>query len=976
MTEFLFLVTLVLAALLWNTRNRLARLERLFQQGMPDAEPAPEPDQRRSAVIVDRPAAAAEPAPVRRSAIIVDAPPPVEPAPTMEEPDAPAEPVLAVPLPAAEPAQQPVRASTSFEDLFGRKLPIWAGGITLIVAAVLLVKYSIDAGLLSPTVRVLLGLVFGAGLIGGAEVARRKADLVQDDRVAQALAGAGIGSLYAATLAGANLYGLFSPGIAFAGLCLITALAIGLSLRFGAPCAVLGLVGGLATPALVDSGEGNVPLLAGYLAIVIGGLTLLSRRQRWVWLGVSALIGGGAWSALLIVTGGLDQLSALSVGLLVLMLGIGLPIVAATDHHGPLLRVVAAMVAALQLALLVATGGYAPLIWGLYGLLSMAFIWLTTRMPTLRATVAVPLLTALILATTWPEPPFGQFVAVMAGIVLSFAGSALWRVWRADGGPLEAAQLAVTAIGGLFVAYFQFNSAPLGEDTQFALLAICFALLPAAGVALGWSKAERQGDHRFATLALSAGLLVSCAAILGLSEWTIPVSIALIAGGLLLVGETAPDGGTRHGALAFLGVALLMLMGTGSAVAELNRLSQPMPMLDHPLQALLRWVAALMVTSAFSWRFAGSMTGKLLQGIAAVLAYGLVAQFLPAVWLAIAAALGMLAAVEAGRHRPALGLTIAPAVLALIAALWALEPLARWLLAGAESLAGDPVFVADLPTSHTALQYLFLPALIGCVALWRQRDDLHPLALRIASAQMGAVALIGVHILYKQLFAIGDTAGFVALGLAERTLWELLLIGAGLAIGRVRPDRREPLVLVGLGLAHNLIYSLLLHDPLWASQAVGPWPLANLLLPAFAIAFAGPSLIGHVAPALAPRLPRPGAILRMIVILLFAYASLRQLFAGSLLTARDVSATESICWSVLAIALAIGYLLWGIRTGQRAWRIGSLLLMLAAVAKVFLLDASGLEGLLRILSFLALGFSLIGIGWLYSRYLRPDATAT
>jgi uncharacterized membrane protein len=75
-----------------------------------------------------------------------------------------------------------------------------------------------------------------------------------------------------------------------------------------------------------------------------------------------------------------------------------------------------------------------------------------------------------------------------------------------------------------------------------------------------------------------------------------------------------------------------------------------------------------------------------------------------------------------------------------------------------------------------------------------------------------------------------------------------------------------------------------------------------------------------------------------------------------------------------SIALAIGYLVWGIRSGQRAWRIGSLLLMLVAVAKVFLLDASGLEGLLRIVSFLALGFSLIGIGWLYSRYLKPDTT--
>jgi uncharacterized membrane protein len=51
------------------------------------------------------------------------------------------------------------------------------------------------------------------------------------------------------------------------------------------------------------------------------------------------------------------------------------------------------------------------------------------------------------------------------------------------------------------------------------------------------------------------------------------------------------------------------------------------------------------------------------------------------------------------------------------------------------------------------------------------------------------------------------------------------------------------------------------------------------------------------------------------------------------------------------------------------WRLASLGLMLAAVAKVFLFDASGLEGVVRIASFVALGFSLIGIGWLYARYL-------
>ena len=91
--------------------------------------------------------------------------------------------------------------------------------------------------------------------------------------------------------------------------------------------------------------------------------------------------------------------------------------------------------------------------------------------------------------------------------------------------------------------------------------------------------------------------------------------------------------------------------------------------------------------------------------------------------------------------------------------------------------------------------------------------------------------------------------------------------------------------------------------------------------------------------------------------------------------APGVFDAEDILRSILAIGLAIGFLLWGIRSEQRDWRIASLVLILLAVCKVFFFDASGLEGLTRIGSFVALGFSLIGIGWLYSRQLGRDAIA-
>lgn len=985
MTALWFLGMVVLAVLLMDARKRLAVLERKVRE----AELADQGLVRRAAAIIEAPAEApaARPSPWQA--------PEAEPEPQPQQPQPfPAAQAQEVARPAVEPlaeiapvlpkaergeaaaAPEPAprrRAmpSVSFEDLFGRKLPIWAGGITLLVAAVLLVKYSIDAGLLSPPVRIVLGLLFGGGLIVGAELARRRADWMQDARISQSLAGAGLGSLYAATLAAANLYGLIGPGTAFAALAAITALAMGLALRFGAPSAVLGLVGGLATPAVIQAGEPNVPLLAGYIAVVVGGLTLLSRSQRWIWLGLGALIGGAGWSLLMILMGDLGTFSMLAVGLLVLLLGIGLPVLAAGERHGVALRIGAAVVAALQLALLVATGDFAPLSWGLYGLLSVTFIWLTGRTPALRQGMAVPLLAALALAGIWPDPDLALFRIIIAGIVLLYGGSALWRLWRTDGSLLEAGSIAAIAVAGYGVCHWQFYDGAPGQDGAFALLAGGFALLPALGAALGWNDARRHQDIRFALLASTAGLLVVIAAMMGLPGWSLPVSSAIVSAVLLGIAVKAEDRWLPRGAQGFLAMAVAALFATGATDTELARLVATEPH-AHPVQAIARWGMATLAAALLAWRHLSVRAGVALQVVAVLLGYGLAAQILTAPWLAIASATAMLALSGAMRRQGGRLLVPALATAAGLAALWALPPFMLWLQPALVSLYGEPMLASALPALRPTLQHLLAPALIAGVAVWRLRDGLPRPGWMLAMAQIGTFAAIGVHILYKQIFALADMDAFVRLGLAERTLWQAALLGAGVLLWRALGQRHAALALIGAGLAHNLVYTLLLHDPLWSAQAVGPLPVANLLLPAFGIAFVAPLLAERITPEQAARFRRARDLLWMAVILLFAYASLRQLFSGTLLRGTAIGPAENIGWSVLAISIAIGFLLWGIRQGLRDWRIASLLLMLLAVGKVFLIDASGLEGLLRIASFLALGFSLIGIGWLYSRYMKPD----
>ncbi|MBU2340874.1 MAG: DUF2339 domain-containing protein, partial [Alphaproteobacteria bacterium] len=232
---------------------------------------------------------------------------------------------------AASARQAPPRSwrdTFDFEDIFGRRLPIWGGGVALAVAGVFLVRYSIEAGLLGPAVRVAFAFLFGLLLLAGAELAHRFEHRVSDPRVRQALAGAGLATLYAGFYLAGSQYALMGQALAFLGLALVTAGAIALSFRFGLPSAVLGLVGGFAAPALVGGGEANLPLLALYLALVTAGLTLSGRSQQRPWMGMTALVGGLGWGALLLIAGDPGTIDILALGLYFIVLGAVLPALA------------------------------------------------------------------------------------------------------------------------------------------------------------------------------------------------------------------------------------------------------------------------------------------------------------------------------------------------------------------------------------------------------------------------------------------------------------------------------------------------------------------------------------------------------------------------------------------------------------------------------------------------------------------------
>ena len=98
----------------------------------------------------------------------------------------------------------------------------------------------------------------------------------------------------------------------------------------------------------------------------------------------------------------------------------------------------------------------------------------------------------------------------------------------------------------------------------------------------------------------------------------------------------------------------------------------------------------------------------------------------------------------------------------------------------------------------------------------------------------------------------------------------------------------------------------------------------------------------------------------------------RQGFQGPILTGAEVPIAESYGYSLAGPVVAIGLILAGMRLPDKALRLAGLVLLTATIVKVFLVDASELEGVLRILSFLGLGIALIGIGRLYGPVLRAE----
>ncbi len=202
------------------------------------------------------------------------------------EPTTPYVPPPLPPPPPSRPRFTFPAVTFDWENLVGIKLFSWIAGIALVLAAVFFLKYSVEHGWLNPTIRATLGILTGAALLVVCElrVARGYAF------TANAMHGAGIAILYATLFAIHALWHLAPAGVVFLLMLVVTAVAVGLSIRRDSIfIALLGLLGGFATPALLSSGENRPVGLFSYLLLLNAGLAWVAYRKRWPVLTIASV---------------------------------------------------------------------------------------------------------------------------------------------------------------------------------------------------------------------------------------------------------------------------------------------------------------------------------------------------------------------------------------------------------------------------------------------------------------------------------------------------------------------------------------------------------------------------------------------------------------------------------------------------------------------------------------------------------------
>lgn len=796
----------------------------------------------------------------------------------------------------------PAPAPESLEQALTSRWMLWLGAVTLALAGAFLVKYAIDEGWLGPAARVSIGFLAGCGLTAWGEWLRRRPmqraiATIRPNYLPPSLSAAGVWIAFASVYAASELYNLLPPLAGFGLLGAISAGAVLLALPQGPFLALLGIIGGYATPLLVPSDQPLAWGLFSYLLFIAATAFVVVRFTAAWWLAQLALAGAAAW-ALLWFAAFWHPADAAPLGIFMLALTVLTLLVPRREPFAAMpstLETVLAGFPDARSTIWIASAACAVMVYVLvrmdnfdvtslatFALFALLCLGAGFRWPPLDGLpVLAAGLTVFTFATWsvpdiadpgagWPfrAPPQSEalpgsyapiplaspgalyFLMAAAGLAVLLGGGCFAALWRARRPALWASASAATPVLLLVLAYWQ------TEDfhVSFSWAAVALAIA-ALGVAAAAAAERRRADPGFtlalAAYAAAATTALSLGAAMALQQAWLTVALSVELPVLAWIGLRLKINELRPVVCAVAAVVLVRLLANASIV-------------DYPLGTLpvLNWV---------------------LYG------YGV------------------------------------PAAAFLLAA--------RWLRRTAD---GRAVMLLE------AGALLFAALLLTL--------EIHTLfGQPLYQAQRG--------LLEQSLHANVWLA--IAIGLATTPRWA----ARSVAIWGGR-------LLAGTATLQVLFGHVLANSPLLVREPVGDVPLLNLLLLAYGLPAALLLVYARVA-LRGTGFRRAAQAIAAALLLLDVSLEVRHAFQGAYLEIGRTSAAEWYAYSAIWLGYAGVLLAGGISTGSNGLRYGSLAVLLLTVAKVFLSDMSSLTGLLRAASFAGLGLCLLGVGYLYQRFVFP-----
>jgi len=751
---------------------------------------------------------------------------------------------------------------------------LWLGGIILAIGGVFLAKYSIEAGLFPPGLRIILGSLFGIALVVVADYLLRHPQRfdINSMVVSASLASGGVITCYAMAFVAFDFYDFISPSIAFGLLAIISLSTAWLSIRLGPILAGIGIIGAYLVPALVSTGDSNVLLLLLYITVVSFSSVWVHQvvKQAWIWW--LAKVGHFVWFMLAVLIS-LDEK------------GID------TAIHYPNLSIIMVFV--------------------------VVSIYLFTLFPVLGWRLSLrmdaPLTTKALLMPRKEQ----------LGVLLSLGVFLFYIISLPYHGDLLYALAAITAVLLLVPArHSAFDSWPyLG----FALSIAVFLLMP------------QRYDYVDNLFVFTGGYLYLQTCVL--------VGLAY----LMFMHLRYP---ARPAFLLLLAILPLLYYGIAYALSEpaASTYLYPLFAIELGVIGLMFSVLALKVSVSYH-KMAYLMAAN--STLALILTMLLNASTLT---LAFAAQIALMAHLSRRLQLPLPAWLYKLAILAVMIRLTA----APWL----SDYSNETIFsiqwtLVIYPLAFACLFFAYNQLASSDLKSWFAGALIHLIALFITT-EMGQL-LIGQYASLSDL----DIRQSALLGMSY-------LIYACILLWR-KQTVSHPMfyqvyaVMLFVGFAYMQGYGSVVFNPYFTLQQIGSNPFVNWLVPLWLIpAF---TLITSITFGLINKTYMNTAYLVSgLLLLLYVNAIIRLIFNDNItLGTFPIEQDELYTYSVVYLALAISLIVFARKADStKVLRMGFGLMFLVII-KAFLIDMNTLEGLYRALSFLGLGLSIVGVGWLFQR---------